>query len=139
IVALRGPPGPPAGDPASPRAGRAAFPFPELVPLGVAGREGVFTIAVSPAYRAWPNPPAAGQPANTFAYPYAGREPGGMLTLTPGRPWVAVAGDTAVSLAGDRVTAVTRLRAGADAGQLGPMTVFAPDGGWEWSAEPAAA
>ena len=138
VIVLRGPPGPPPADPAGPAPGRAAVPFPRLAPVGADTRDGTFTVTAAPAYRAWPSPSAAGQegPAGTaFTVRYAGDGPEGVLTLAPRPPRVAVDGETAVSLVGDRLTATTRLRPRAEGGEVGQLTVFTPDppGGWEWS------
>src|SRR5207237_883219 len=76
-----------------------------------------------------------GPDEGAFVYRYAGREPDGTLTLTPRRSRVAVDGDTAVSLTGNRLAAETRLRPRAEAGEVGALTVFAPaGGGWAWEA-----
>jgi hypothetical protein len=135
VVSLRGPPGPPPGDPASFRGGRTTLPFPELVPLGAARRDGVFTIIAADAYHARTNPTGEEPRPNTVVVPYSNGLPPGAVTISPRRPWVTVAGDTTVLLDGDVVIAVTRLRPKAEAGEVGPLTVFYSGEGWDCSLE----
>ena len=140
---LRGPPAPSALDPADTGEGRASLPFPRVTAAGAGGRVGLFTLTVSPAFRAWPTPAPPADPTDRgagFAYPFHGRPPDGTLTLAPRPPRVSVTSDTAVSLDAGELTAATTLTARGTDGEFGSLTVFTPTGPrvrWEVRADGA--
>jgi hypothetical protein len=142
-VDLRGPPAPAAPDPASAERERTWLPFPQVTVARAAEREGLLTVSVSPAFRAWPTPasgerraasgeqeetPSGSPPARAaaFTYPYRGRPPDGRLALAPRRPRVTATGDTTVSLDEGELTAATALAVRCEDGEFGSLTLFAP-------------
>ena len=118
----------------------ARVPFPRVVPVGAAEREGWVRLRPGPGWSVAPDPQPGADRATEFDFPepplpasdgavtylFWGIEPGGQFLLTPVRPAFTTDSVTRLDSIGDRLTASTRIELRIEAGELPGVTVFEP-------------
>ena len=129
------------------RGARQPIPYPDVAPLGISGRNGIFIVRVSPAFLASVPPPdeesdfvgpLIPEPSDgraIWTYRFHGQPPVGPLHLAERKPRLAVSCDSVVSLDSDRPTVTTRLMLKPESGALSSiilMTTEPVTEPWTW-------